>query len=257
MFTLHCDDSGTHNESPIAVAACYVSTVSQWDNFVSDWKDANKAENFGVFHMADFVGRYEQFKSPEWANPEKRDRTLKRLISIIRIRARMGFYSVVEKSAYDEEVPKEFKERLALGRNHYTFAVRACLGKVKNWLQHYYGSQPIQFIFDRMTKGSGDINAVFEQAVREGKARALVHGIYEGGWLFENKAVVLPLQAADILAWEALRYMQKSFLTNEEEPRKSYRALQESPMMRGLYGREELRKLVAHLREKGAEVTAF
>jgi hypothetical protein len=42
MFTFetYWDDSGTNKESPIAVAACYVATKTQWDEFVKDWDAA-------------------------------------------------------------------------------------------------------------------------------------------------------------------------------------------------------------------------
>ena len=65
MLTLYCDHSGTHRASDVAVAACYVATVEQWDEFRRNWNEANERENFGVFRMADFVGRQKQFASAE------------------------------------------------------------------------------------------------------------------------------------------------------------------------------------------------
>jgi hypothetical protein len=139
MFTLYCDDSGTHAASDVAVAGCYVSTVQQWIEFARNWDEANKRENFGVFHMADFVGRHAQFASLEWADQKKRDRTIGALINrlfivvlmtplvhqggaesdrkcvvifaktlfqtaIIKTRTKIGFSAVVVKSAYDEVI---------------------------------------------------------------------------------------------------------------------------------------------------------
>ena len=102
MFTLYCDDSGTHPKSDVAVAACYVSTVEQWTDCKRNWDEANARENFGVFHMADFVAKQKQFSAPEWSDQRKRDRTIQALINIIKTRAHIGFAAVVEKSAYDE-----------------------------------------------------------------------------------------------------------------------------------------------------------
>ena len=75
MFTLYCDDSGTHTQSSIAVAACFVAPARQWEHFVRNWKEADAAEQFGVFHMADFVARKEQFALPEWNEEQKRHRS--------------------------------------------------------------------------------------------------------------------------------------------------------------------------------------
>jgi hypothetical protein len=91
MFTLYCDDSGTHAGSDVAVAACYISTAAQWTEFARNWDEVEAKEHFGVFHMADFVDRYEQFASPEWANQKKRDRTIGALVNIIKTRVRIGF----------------------------------------------------------------------------------------------------------------------------------------------------------------------
>ena len=101
MFTLYCDDSGTHPKSDVAVAGCYVSTVEQWTEFRRNWDEANLRENFSAFHMADFVAKQEQFSAQEWQDKAKRDRTIRALLNIIKTRAKIGFAGVVEKSAYD------------------------------------------------------------------------------------------------------------------------------------------------------------
>ena len=254
MFTFYCDDSGTHSQSEIAVAACFVAECIQWEHFVKDWNRANDAENFGVFHMTDFVAKKKQFASPEWQDDEKRDRTIKRLINIITTRRRMGFFTAVEKAGYDAEVPRDLRDRFKLGNTHYTFAVRMCLAKVLKWRMKYGYKEPVQFVFDQISKGTGDIGAVFEMALKEGDEQALVHGISrETGWSFQSKAVILPLQAADILAWEALRHMQKVYLPeSKQSPRKSYLALVERAMDKGYHDRETLRNWVAHLRSRSA-----
>ena len=189
MFSLYCDDSGTHFQSDIAIAACYVATVDQWKEFNRNWEEANQAEHFGVFHMADFVARKEQFASPEWQDDEKRHRTLCRPINIIVTRARYGFYSVLEKKAYDEEVPQDLKNKRHLGDNHYTFAIWMCLGKVLKWRRKYSHQEPIEFVFDQMSKGKGEINNVFNRFLEEDREAALMeNGIYPGGWAFKSKS---------------------------------------------------------------------
>jgi hypothetical protein len=252
MFTFYCDDSGTHTQSDIAVAACFVADATQWDHFVKDWNAANEAENFGVFHMADFVAHQKQFALPEWQDDQKRARTLKRLINIINTRKRMGFFGAVEKAAYETEVPQDLRDRFKLGKNHYTFAVRMCMAKVLKWRMKFGHNEPVQFVFDQLSKGRGEIAAVFEEALKEGSEKALAHGITrETGWSFRNKAEVLPLQAADIFAWEALRHMQKVHLPEiKENPRKSYAALVDRASDEGFHNKESLRKWIGYLRDR-------
>jgi hypothetical protein len=222
MLTLCCDDSGTHAESEIAVAACFISDDTQWEHFDGDWKAANADEHFGVFHMADFVARKEQFALSEWQDGQKRDRTIKRLITITNIRKKHGFFAAVEKSAYDAEVPKELRERYKIGNNHYTFAVRMCMGKIIKWRRRHNHDGPVQFVFDRMTKGSGEINAVFEFAIKEGEEKTLrENGIRRNGCFFKNKTKFYRSSRGYSRLGDLALHAEGIFAT-EEAVRKSY-----------------------------------
>lgn len=250
MFTLYCDDSGTHTESPFAVAGCFVAPVLQWEHFAKDWQAANDAEGFGVFHMADFVAKKKQFEVPEWQDDAKRDRTLKRLINIIN--TQIGFFTAVEKAGYDAHVPQAMRDKYKLGNNHYSFAVRMSMAKVLKWRMKYDYKEPIEFVFDQMSKGKGEIDAIFEEALEEGDEKALVHGISrDAGWSFQSKAEVLPLQGSDILAWEALYDLRKVYLALcEKARRKSFQALIAGPIEGGFHDSGTLPNWVAHVRAR-------
>lgn len=116
MFTLYCDDSGTHNESEWAVAASIIAPVGQWEKFREEWQEIAKDEKFDVFHMANFVARKPPFHGPEWQDDENRRRTMSKLIGTIRCRATCAFVSAVQKSAYDEVVPAKIKADRAMGK---------------------------------------------------------------------------------------------------------------------------------------------
>jgi len=249
MLTLYCDDSGTHAQSDIAVAACYISTAEQWAEFNRNWDEANARGNFGVFHMADFVARQQQFAAPAWTNQAKRDRTIQALINIIKTRARVGFSVVVVKSAYDEVIVNG-KLREKLGENHYAFVVRICTALVDRWRQRHGYRGPVQYVFDRLSKGKGDINALFEKLLMGGEIALRQYGVYEGCWSFQDKSQVLPLQAADIWAWENCRYMSECVIPAKtpgvvaKKPRQSYLALRGSPVEVKYHIKESLEELV-------------
>jgi len=73
-------------------------------------------------------------------------------------------------------------------------------------------------------------------------------GIARGGWSFQDHRVVLPLQAADILAWETLWHMQNVVLpqTDKRRPRRSYSELLKMPIQVGYHDQESVRRLVQH-----------
>jgi hypothetical protein len=251
MFTLYCDDSGTHRESDIAVAGCYIATVEQWKEVKRNWEEINARENFGVFHMADFVARKGQFASPEWQDEAKRSRTIEALISIINTRVRIGIAAAVIKSAYDEVVPADVRERV--GKNHYTFAIRMCIAFIERWRSQCGYTEPIQFVFDRLSKGKGDIEDALEIAASGGQDAVRRFGIYQDGWSFQNKANVTQLQAPDIWAYENYRYAVDRYFVpvSERKPlRESYRVLRKGVHTEVRYNtKESLAEFVRRIRE--------
>lgn len=205
FLTVYFDDSGTHKESNTAVASCYVSTVEQWKRFEKDWNFINKQERFGVFHMVDFAAGKKQFAN--WTD-EKQKRILDRLCTIIKIRARMGFFIAVRKVDYDKAITGRFRDYC--GRYHYSFAVRKCASFIGLWRKTYAPDSSMRYVFDRMGKGKQEIMNVMDIAKAKSKTESLSTGITVlDGYSFENKANILPLQAADILAWTSFQQMQR------------------------------------------------
>lgn len=252
MFTLYCDDSGTHKASDIAVAGCYISTVEQWAHFKRNWKEVDEREHFGVFRMADFVAKKKQFAPPEWQDEEKRNRTIRALISTIRTRTQIGFSVAILKSAYDKVIlPSDLRDRF--GDNHYALAVRICTGLVDSWRQKYGYREPVEYVFDRCSEGKGDIDAMFNVLVKGGEDALGRYGIYKDCWSFQDKADTVPLQAADIWAYENFRYMRDCFVPSLESknirrPRRSYSELRKSPVEVRYHVRHTLEKLLEQTR---------
>jgi len=250
MFTLYCDDSGTHPKSDIAVAACYISTAEQWEYLKKNWEEANARYQFGVFHMAEFVGKYKQFSAPDWNVQAKRDRTIRALINLIKTRVLIGFSAVVVKSAYDDVIV-DSKLRQKYGDNHYAFAVRLCTSLIDRWRQKHKYDQPIRYVFDQQSEGKGDINYLFERLLMGEKDAERRYGVYKNCWSFQDRAQDVQLQAADIWAWENFRYMRDCVLTDgaKKAVRRSYLALRESPTQVRYHNRKSLEELVVRASE--------
>lgn len=235
------------------MAACYVAKVEQWVEFTKNWGVINDREKFGVFHMADFVAKQEQFAKPEWQNDAKRDRTIRSLISIIKTRTQVGLAAAVQKSAYDEVITGNLRKRLA--KNHYTFAIRLCTGLIDRWRAKHGYTQPVQYVFDRLSKGRGDIDQMFGILV-SGKDDALRrYGVYKDCWSFQDKAEVVQLQAADIWAYENYRYMVDCIMPwradgGRRKLRGSYKSLRDFPVEVRYHVKPTLEKFVRMVDQK-------
>lgn len=220
LIRTYVDDSGTDSGSPVAVAACFVSDVRRWTVFEAEWNAA--LETAGVretgFHMADFVAHRPPF---DW-DEEKRNRTMRQLVGIVNHNVLAGMATAVIKADYDRLVGGRLREKL--GNLHYTFAVQGCLAYIEKWLKTTTILQPVAYFFDwtedRECKRA--INDLFDSILRHDLAAHF--GVEPYGWGFYNRKLVVPLQAADILAWEARKYIQTSQFTGSK-PRGSFQSM--------------------------------
>jgi hypothetical protein len=231
---VYFDDSGTHRESPIAVAACYIAEKSQWDSFVKDWDGARERRGFDVFHMADFSAKPERGCKPfcDW-DRTKRQIVYEHLVSIIKTRAAVGLAISVPKDEFDEEVPEFIKERH--GKNHYTFAVRCLMGAISLWRSKFGHHRPMQYVFDRMTKGKGEIDAIWGREFDkppDGEDWLELYGMTKDGYSFQSREVFKALQASDIFAWQMYNHMTNVIIPGKDELKNihpNFRFLRERP----------------------------
>lgn len=208
QFEVYFDDSGTDGTNEIAIAACYVSSKEQWDEFNRNWKEVLEDEGFDHFHMAEFVAKPEAGHEPfcGWSD-ERKKRVYRRLAGIMNVRVRHGFAIAVPKKDFDAHAPREFKEQYA--ENHYVFAVKSLFGRLEVWRGKYHVAVPMQYVFDRGAPGERQIKEIWGKYSQDEEARKRYGLADNGGALFQNKKLFRPLQAADILAWQMHNHMRK------------------------------------------------
>ncbi len=248
-FEIYWDDSGTHKQSPIAVATCYVATKEQWERFELDWDEARQRGGFDVFHMADFMATPGNKGKPFWDwDKNKKNQVYFRIANIINNRVRMGFAVAVPKNAYDLYAPDRFRREYAKG--HYAFAVKCCMGMVGKWHETYAKGQGIKYVFDKMGKGCGEIQDIWKMAAQE-PIEAGKCGLCPDGYSFQSKRDFNPLQAADILAWN----MYAAILDGPKHGRPAYlrpyfKVLTEGrPMGIGFFDEQEMKSFFDQQKE--------
>jgi hypothetical protein len=200
--TLYLDDSGTHLQSPVAIAAAWVSPVPRWNRFMEDWERSKTRHGFECFHTAECVARNPKSEFATW-KPWQVDKALRNLAQLSLQRSSQGFSVSVNKKDYDEVLPDFIKEKT--GTFHYTWAVRNVLGLVEKW-RAGRTAEPIEYVFDWMSDDQGqiekrlEIDAIFASAATHPKSMER-YGIQKGCHSFRDRCDVTPLQASDLLAW--------------------------------------------------------
>ena len=186
MLDAYFDDSGTHQGSPAISVAGYMSTPDRWKRFESEWRETLDAYGVEFFHMTDFASGMQQFK--DWPRA-KREPRLNKLISISNRNVLFSTASVVPAEVYDASL-----RHLS---HPYDIAARQCLVMALGYARQAKLAGTISFVFESGTRGAHNFLAAY-QAIHE-KYRARLD---LGPLSFADKKKCLPLQAADILAYE-------------------------------------------------------
>jgi len=269
MYEVYWDDSGTDPQSPIAIAACYISTKSGWDTFVEAFDEIRWSEGFETFHMVDFAAFHNKTKKPfcDWDHV-KRKRVYERIAKAINDNKRTGMGIAIPKAAFDNLVPQT-PEWLhwRFGKYHYTFAVRSLMGLIKAWRKYYGVTLPMQYFFDNENRP--DAREEIDMMWRDVETRqqwADWYGIeYEDGHSFQSKSVFKPLQAADILAWQMNNHMRNVVMAGKDDIKDchpNFRILRlDQDMNLGWINEDQLRTLVekeiAHREKTGTQYDRF
>jgi hypothetical protein len=189
MFTAYFDDSGSPDDTLAVVVAGFVASDEQWAEFERNWNDSLKQFGISLFHMKDFahsVGEFSKFKG----NKEDREWFLRQLLAHINVRVRHSCGHAVLMDDF-----RKVNSLLAFevfGITPYSLCGRTCLASVSNWAKRWgIAEDQIRYVFEDGSKGKGTL----EQRILRDKGITPV---------FKKKRESVPLQAADLFAYEML-----------------------------------------------------
>lgn len=248
-FEVYSDDSGTHPNSEIAIAACYIASKKQWDKFSKDWTAFCQEEGLPFFHMAEFMAKPEAGHKPycDWDN-DKKNRVWDRVVKIINRRAAFGIAVGVPKESFNRLAPDHFKAEYA--GDNYTYAVKTMLGVIRDWRAEQGLELPMQYVFDRGSSGQEQIEHVWNVGERFPLV-ARQCGFAPDGYGFQDKKIFKPLQAADILAWQWQNHLRKSVFGGhpERNTHPNFDKLRKIPMRLGFYSEQQMAEMFERFRK--------
>lgn len=199
MLTAYIDDSGTDAKGPFCVLAGYISDVERWKAFSDAWDDELHAPpKIAHFKMSEANNR----RGPFWNwDEEARDRKVARLARIANNHAIGAIASIVSHKVYRGQAKGFLPKTID---NPYWL----CFQKVVLETIRIYGNEggggKINFVFD--AQGEGYERRALQ--ILEGWRDLFTSTAYEpfiGSITFASDLDVLPLQAADLLAWHVRR----------------------------------------------------
>lgn len=198
MFRAYFDESRRDaGEAPIFGIAGYLISTTRFPKFCSEWNRHLRKAKVQAFHAKDFAHSRGAFKEM----PEAKRRTLlQRLTDTIRDRTEAGFVVLMSPAEYETLTTAEWRQT---NGNAYTFVARFCLEVVRDWAETNSFKGKIHYNF---ASGGGPgagwgahLDRIATRDEWKGKYRYGSHG-------FADANIIAPLQAADLLAYEATKF---------------------------------------------------
>jgi hypothetical protein len=228
-------DLSQRNTKSVVVMAGYVSTVSNWVEFSEKWTRTIRKAGIPCFHMTDFVARVPPF---DHLSESERGRLMRRLVRLINKYALASFDMAIHKPDFE----KVFGKHRKAVPTPWTYLSLMVLGGVRKWSLMSGRTKPIPYIFDRGDRYSDEFKKGFDKVIAVSPNYA--NHMLIGDFVLADRCKRIPLQAADVLAWETWRYRCSTLTQENPVLRKSYEALLKTPKFSVLANEEFLAKHV-------------
>lgn len=229
MLSAYFDESGTHDDSPVCVVAGLLAPPLQWERLTADWQRILDEVGIPEFHMSECSPGGGIFK--DWPK-EAREKLIRRLVHLVVRRATCHVWTAIVMRTYREIFTNDPEE---LGA--YFIGAVTCATLIRHHVIEINPSLSVPYMFEHGGKGSKAVFDAFHQLLDEGRADAYCMGALRAG----ERRKLLPLQAADLYAYEIHKFFADQVNETGRHMRGSLRALLRIKSPGGyLFTREEL-----------------
>lgn len=247
LAEVYVDESGTGKNEPYLALGGYIFTADKARDMVAPWRAMLQEFGIEYFRMSECAHGNKQFKDIPLP---RRIACEMRAIELTRSYSECGFGVVISRRDYEEVVPVEYRGIIG---SPYTFSLRLCLTNARYWAEQKSGYEGrFAYFFESGCADQSEANRVMCESYQTKPERFRFES-----HTFADKRTVLPLQAADLLAWQWYTHAKRD---PAKAPRKDMVALNRDGIDQvHLMTRERLAGLVrdagARRRERAANET--
>lgn len=237
MLTAFFDDSGTDGQGPFCVLAGYIATEEQWIDFSDSWDiELNTSSRIAHLKMSEANSKKGPFLGFDL---EARDKKILRLVEIINHHVIGGMASIISHKAYNAAGKGYLPDTVD---NPYWMCFQKAVAETLQIYGHEQGGGKINFIFD--TQGIGYERRA--SMIHGGLSKILASSGFEnllGSLTFASDLDLLPLQAANLLAWHVRRHADLSS-RGASESRVTNEAISKIPIVLSAWEPQEISDFV-------------
>lgn len=206
MLAAYLDVSGSVSDMtmkgrPVLAVGAVLAKCEQWERFRVDWNQILRQHGVTVAHHKDFAAEQGEYKV--W--PEaKRRRYIVQTTSTIRVRALKGYATTLFLRDYDRvarELEKDFSPLI--------YAAVWVMKYLDKWRQNFMPEEEIAYIFESGDEHDWEFKRIDEMLRASDKADHGMGGMRTLTLMDKRAPGAEPLQAADMLAWEAAKHLKE------------------------------------------------
>lgn len=212
VLRVYFDESGTHKGSGALVVAGYLANDRLWDRFDTEWSNLLRREGLAAFHMTDCENLRGEFRG--W-DESRRRRVVQTVTAIIRRCTWFRIAAAVNLADY-QSAASLLRDSLS----PYSFCVNECLKRIRRWADERAVDSRIAYVFEQGSPFQGDVNDTMRMAMSD---PGLKERYRIGSWVFSDKRDLLPLQAADVYAYECWKELTNRILVADPDQRRDRR----------------------------------
>lgn len=245
MLTAFVDDSGSGGDSPWVVLAGYVGTVCDWAGFDSNWSKVLESQP-----------RIEYFKSSEaeslkgqflGASVDQRNAKIEALINVVGRHAQRAICARMRQEDYNDIIRPNVPE---IWDDAYFFLFPAFIVAVLSMEKYHGKSEPAEFICDSSQRVDKRAVKLYDQLNRLPQFAGRIIDVS-----FQSDKECLPLQAADLLAWQVRRF----FCVPDEPRRAHFEGARDCPKQdsfSAILSRNDLKELLVPMEKNARDYAA-
>ena len=258
--TAYVDESGTDDANDYIVAAGLLSDAARCDRFNVRWREILRESDVPYSHMKEYAhsrGPFVKWKSDTKEFEPERQKFLGNLCAAAKDFSLYSFGFIMKKADYEAHVPMELRDHMGIP---YTMLARYCIVRLGVWADNEHHNEPVNLIFER---GQPEHTVRVQHRILEAhdearKAHRL--GLLSFGNKYDKQCPeksILPLQGADLIAYELLKGWKDLKAKRSAAPRYPLQQLQMIPHDWNPITVADLRAEVTpwkHAREQAARV---
>jgi hypothetical protein len=213
----YSDESYDHTKR-VYIIAGWIASPQEWEILIPKWEDILGNYKITTFHTTDCCQGIKAFDN--WPSSKKAS-IMKDLIDLLERSDILGMAAGVLVKDFEKVLSNE-ADRELFGGEPYFLAFQEYVGFLTEFVANQYSEHVVNFTFDEHSEFRPKAKEIYESISRD--ARLAGTGHY-GTLAFKHDDVVIPLQAADLLAYETQLALQRKYYPSDRPERMSFARL--------------------------------